>query len=105
MVAKYILKSGENMDQKEYVLHLEKENSWLKAERDRLLEENVKLQNTINEMMAANKRAGRKRQFNDVQIEQIYIMHERGDTMKEIGEYMGCSAATISRTLKKRNEK
>ena len=48
------------MDQKEYVLHLEKENSWLKVERDRLLEENVKLQNTINEMIAANNEPGEK---------------------------------------------
>lgn len=61
------------------------------------------LEKAENRLPVHNERgAGRKQRFNGAEIEQIKMMRAGGKTIREIAEYMNCSAGLIHKII---NEK
>lgn len=79
---------------------MEKRIDELEAEC-KMLNERLKRRGSGDKKKHNERGAGAKVRFTSpAQLEQIHMMYESGDTMKDIAQNMGCSVSTISRALK-----
>lgn len=76
----------------------------LREQVQQLKVENEQLQQRIAELEAQlqqhnTRGAGRKQKLTDAQIEQVQIMHVKGQSIKALADYFECSVGTIHKAL------